>query len=84
MTVTLREGVATAEVENGLVLLNERTGHYWRLNATGALVLTRLLNGDTAADAAQRLHQKWNIPSADAQRDVHNLLDALRQNGIVP
>jgi hypothetical protein len=79
----LRTGVSIAEVEDGLVLLDERAGRYWRLNATGALILKHLLAGDTATDVACRLRQEWDIPLSDAQRDVLDLLGELRQNGLV-
>ncbi len=47
MTFALVPGVSVADTENGTVLLDERSGRYWMLNRTGAVVLRCLLDGES-------------------------------------
>lgn len=45
MSLSLADGVSIAETDDGAVLLDERTGRYWRLNGSGARLLQALLAG---------------------------------------
>lgn len=44
MTLALTPDVTLTDVENGLVLLDQRNGRYWHLNGTGATALRMLLD----------------------------------------
>src|SRR5205807_676027 len=55
IVLKLRDGVSLAELEYGMALLDERSGDYWALNPTGAIVLQALLGGKTAATAVDQL-----------------------------
>ncbi|MGW1992104.1 lasso peptide biosynthesis PqqD family chaperone [Embleya sp. NPDC001921] len=77
MTITLAPDVTATEVPDGLVLLDQRKGRYWQLNATGARALRLLLDGHTADDAAARLARTSPAAAARAHHDVRNLLRAL-------
>ncbi len=83
MTLQLRAGVSTAEVEYGTALLDEDRGEYWNLNPTGALVLQTLLSGATADETAQVLAEEYGIGLDAAARDVHELVEELRSAGLV-
>ncbi|USA02001.1 hypothetical protein NCG97_17145 [Streptomyces lydicamycinicus] len=44
----------STDTDDGTVLLNERTGRYWQLNATGGQVLRQLLDGHEAPGSPPR------------------------------
>ncbi|MDQ4068426.1 MAG: lasso peptide biosynthesis PqqD family chaperone [Actinomycetota bacterium] len=83
MTLKLRAGISTADVEYGTALLDEDGGEYWNLNPTGSLVLQTLLSGGTADEAAQALVDEYGIDAEAAARDVHELIEALHAAGLV-
>ncbi|HSJ43249.1 MAG TPA: lasso peptide biosynthesis PqqD family chaperone [Euzebyales bacterium] len=83
MTYDLCDGVSTAETDTGLTLLDERTGEYFNLNPTGALVLDALLSGGTTDHAVERLMSTYRIDRATAQTDVGDLVGALESAGLV-
>lgn len=79
MTVSLRSRISTTAVDDGMIMLDERTGHYWQLNATGTLVLNALLEGASPAEAARHLRERYpQLPMEQAQSDVSALLASLR------
>ena len=57
MALTLRPGVSTADTDYGTTLLDERSGEYFTLNPTGALVLRTLLGGGTADGGGPGAHR---------------------------
>jgi hypothetical protein len=83
MTFALPQEVTVAESENGLVLLDQRNGRYWQLNATGAAVLRLLLDGYSPTAAAARVGRDYPEASERVRDDVLNLLDALREAGLI-
>jgi len=83
MTIRLRKGVSSADTEYGVVLLDEDTGHYWNLNPTAAVALRTLLDGGSPAEAVRQLTERYTVDAASAGRDVQELVDGLRQAGLV-
>jgi hypothetical protein len=83
MGLTFHAEVSTAETDYGMVLLDERDGRYWQLNPTGALVVRLLRDGATPAAAAHALAEEFRADRAQAEHDVHALLDGLRVAGLV-
>lgn len=83
MTLKLRAGVFTADTEDGIALLDEDSGRYWKLNPTGALVLRTLLAGGTPAQAARELMQHYAVDIDNAGQDVAELVTELRSAGLV-
>lgn len=81
--VTLRGGVMMAETEYGLALLDEKSGEYWTLNPTAALVLETLLAGRGPDDAVQALTERYDVSAGLAQEDVDRILTELRSAGLV-
>ncbi|MDQ4031590.1 MAG: lasso peptide biosynthesis PqqD family chaperone [Actinomycetota bacterium] len=78
MTFSLAPHVTTTRTEHGVVLLDERTGRYWQMNGTGALVLRSLIDGKTLESVVADLRDRYPAASEQAGRDVETLLDALR------
>ncbi len=83
MTLKLRAGISTAEVEYGTALLDEDRGEYWNLNPTGALVLQTLLLGSTPDEAAKKLAAEYGIDVEEAARDVEELVESLQAAGLI-
>lgn len=75
--------LSTTDTEDGMVLLNERTGRYWTLNATGATVVRLLIAGETAEDAISRLSERYPSARARIADDVAALLRSLRDAEVV-
>ena len=83
MTLKLRNGVSTADTDNGIVLLDEDNGQYWNLNPTAALVLRTLLDGGTPEQAVQELTGQYAVDADTASRDVQDLVSELHSAGLV-
>jgi coenzyme PQQ synthesis protein D (PqqD) len=83
MTLQLRADVSTADTEDGMILLDERTGHYWQLNLTGALVFRLLLDGAALQQVAQTLADRHPVSTEQAAADVAALLERLHSAGLV-
>ena len=83
MTLRFGADVSTAETDYGTVLLDQRSGHYWELNPTGALVVRTLMEGGDEATAVAALVARFDIDRAQAARDVGALVRDLREAGLV-
>ena len=81
--IALRDGVAAADTEYGITLLDEDSGEYWTLNPTAALALRTLLDGGTTAQAAQELTEQYAVDAGTASRDVEALVGELHSAGLV-
>ena len=79
----LRAGVSVAETEYGVALLDERSGQYWMLNPTGAIVLRALLAGDTAEHAADKIAKEYAVDVETAIRDASELERDIRSANLV-
>jgi hypothetical protein len=79
----LRPDIATTDTDDGLVLLDERTGRYWQLNPTGAHVLHALLDGHHPDRIAQDLATRYHIDTQQAQHDVAALTDQLHAANLI-
>ncbi len=79
----LRADVTACPTEDGMVLLDERTGRYWQLNTTGATVLQALLNGATPEHVTDRLAAARPVSRQRAAADVTALLEALTRASLV-
>ncbi|GAA3075752.1 hypothetical protein GCM10010464_44770 [Pseudonocardia yunnanensis] len=76
----LRTDVVAVDTEDARVLLDERTGRYFQLNRSGALILDAVLADE---DAARRLTEVYAVAPAQATADVADLLERLRSAGLV-
>lgn len=77
MTLKLRKGVSSTDVDYGKALLDERSGQYWNLNPSGGLILQTLLGGGTREDAVLALTREYSVDADTARRDVQELVDEL-------
>jgi hypothetical protein len=83
MILRLRDDVATADTDDGMILLDERAGRYWQLNRTGALVLTLLRDGAAPQHVANTLADRHGVSTEQAAADVAALVERLRMAGLV-
>jgi hypothetical protein len=79
----LREGVSCASAPEGAVLLDQRSGEYWKLNSSGARSLECLLEGGTFNDAAVLLTREYHVDLEQAVRDVEDVVRALKRSGLL-
>lgn len=70
MPLRLSPDIAATDTDDGLVLLDERTGRYWQLNPTGAYVLYALVDGEHPEKIAQDLVTRYRIDPHQAHHDV--------------
>lgn len=83
MPLRLRPDIATTDTDDGLVLLDERSGRYWQLNPTGAAVLHALLAGGHPDHIADDLANRYHIDFQQAQHDVTALTTQLHAAKLV-
>jgi hypothetical protein len=83
MPLQLRPDVATTDTDDGMVLLDERTGRYWQLNITGARVLRQLSEGRLPERIAGELASHYCIDLQRAHQDVVAVTDHLRLAGLL-
>ncbi|WP_326557172.1 lasso peptide biosynthesis PqqD family chaperone [Micromonospora sp. NBC_01796] len=77
MTIALAPDLTTTDTEDGMVLLNERTGRYWMLNTTGASTLRLALAGRSAEEVAAELTAGSPQDASRALDDVRTLMGSL-------
>lgn len=82
MTYRLAKAVLVTDTDYGAVLLDERRGRYFSLNATGIFVLRSLLDGD-ADRAAERVAERFAVPVETARDDVDQLVGRLAERGLL-
>lgn len=71
MTIALAPDLTATDTEDGMVLLDGRTGRYWMLNPTGARTLRLALAGKSPEQVATEL-------TADTPQDLPQALDDVR------
>lgn len=83
MAVALRPGILLAETEYGMALLDQKSGEYWTLNPTAALVLETVLDGKTTQQAVAALTGRYDVTADLAEQDVERILGELRAADLV-
>ena len=83
MTYTLEPEVIATDVEDGVVLLDQRTGRYFQLNRSGATTLRLLLDGNSPDRAAETLAGGRPEAVGRARTDVGALVESLLKARLV-
>lgn len=83
MGVQLAKYVITTRTDDGMVLLDQRSGRCWQLNESGALALGKLLGGAAAEEAAQALAAEYEVRSDRARKDVLALVASLQAGRLI-
>lgn len=79
----LGKSVSVTETADGAVVLDQRSGKYWQLNPSGAVVLATLLAGGTPEQAAEAVVARYPVDADRALADVRALVAALRSARLV-
>jgi hypothetical protein len=82
-TLAFRPGVLRTKLDDQEVLLNEETGMYHLLNATGRELLERVEAGATLDEAEAAIAEASDVPIEVVRRDSEAFLDALRSRGLL-
>jgi hypothetical protein len=69
--------------DDGVALLDERTGRYWQLNRSGALILDALLDANTHDQIADLLCGRYQVTRDHAATDVETLVTQLAATSLV-
>ncbi|MDJ1134870.1 lasso peptide biosynthesis PqqD family chaperone [Streptomyces iconiensis] len=84
MNITLADHVSVVPGEDGSsVVLDQRNGRYWQLNATGAMILRLLLRERNTRDTVRALVERHPTAAERIPGDVETLLATLRERGLV-
>ncbi|MCP2168680.1 lasso peptide biosynthesis PqqD family chaperone [Goodfellowiella coeruleoviolacea] len=83
MTTRLRADVVFTELDDGSVLLDERTGRYYQLNTTATLALRTMLDGGSPHHAAEVLADRYDTSHRRASADIVGLITRLRRLELV-
>lgn len=70
-------------IENDAVLLNTETNKYYALNEVGARFWKLLTEGKILREAHRLLLEEYEVESADLEQDLLELVEDLRENGLV-
>jgi hypothetical protein len=82
-TVTVPEQVVRREFSEEAIALNLDTGQYHGLNPIAAAMLDALEKGATGEEVAQSFASDYDQPLDAVRSDVHALLAALTDRGLV-
>jgi hypothetical protein len=83
MVLCLRPEVSATDTEDGLVLLDGRTGVYFEFNRTATTALRLLLDGATPAETARTLARGTTARPERCLRDVEALVRELLARRLV-
>ncbi|MEU3355341.1 lasso peptide biosynthesis PqqD family chaperone [Streptomyces sp. NPDC037389] len=72
-----------AVVEDGMVLLDGRSGRYYQVNDSGALVLGVLIEGGGEEEAADALTERYGVSRSRALADIDKIVRQLRSTGLM-
>ncbi|MFJ2620318.1 PqqD family peptide modification chaperone [Glutamicibacter sp. NPDC087344] len=75
--------VSLAGDDNGANLLDGKRGTYFQLNATGSIILHRLLSGETIGEIASYLSSEFSVDSVSCAQDIESLANLLKKKGLV-
>ncbi|MFI8192046.1 lasso peptide biosynthesis PqqD family chaperone [Streptomyces sp. NPDC085946] len=78
MTMTLRPGVVTADTEYGMALLDQKSGEYYTLNPTAALIVRTLLDGTSREQTVTSLTATYDVSAEQVEEDITRILQELR------
>ncbi|MEU5052065.1 lasso peptide biosynthesis PqqD family chaperone [Streptomyces sp. NPDC021096] len=81
--LSLRQDISVVAVDDGMVLLDERTGRYYQVNGSGAVVLGVLLEGGGEDEAADALTERYDVLRERALADAAEIIRRLRTTGLV-
>jgi hypothetical protein len=82
-TVVHSEGVLVAEIENEIVALSIEKGTCYGLNPVGSRIWKLLEDPIRIDDVCAKLLSEYNVEPAVCERQVLDLLEELRAEGLI-
>ncbi len=79
----LSDKVILHKVGDEGVLLKLDTQEYYALNASGLLMIDKLIHSDSLEQAFDSLIDSYDSPPGEIHNDLENLMDDLIQQGII-
>ncbi|MCG3754328.1 MULTISPECIES: lasso peptide biosynthesis PqqD family chaperone [unclassified Amycolatopsis] len=83
MSFVFRKHVSLAETEFGAVLLDQRSGRYWEMNPTAALIVRALEAGETPERTAEIVAGKFAVDRDRSLADVSNIIGKIAAAGLL-
>ena len=81
--VKVPDDVLSRELDGEAVLLDLRSGKYFGLNGTGALVWQLLKDGLEREEIAQRLTDEYEVDIDRARADVDTFIKSLTERALI-
>ena len=82
-TTKIRDDVLAAHLDGEAVLLDLKTKHYYRLNATAARIWKGLEQALEPPQIVDALVDEFTVDAATAQAEMDRALEDLRARGLV-
>ena len=84
----LKEGIVQNEMDGIVYLVDpgiqgKRFNGVIKLNQTGAFVTKMLMNETDEEHIIQAICEKYQVPADEVSSDVHRLILALKENGLI-
>ncbi|MBY6350624.1 lasso peptide biosynthesis PqqD family chaperone [Rhodococcoides corynebacterioides] len=81
--VEISKGVSQTRTEDGMVLLDGRTGKYWTLDQVGTDMLESFESNASTAETIAVITAKYEVSTTTVESDVKALLRDLAAEGMV-
>lgn len=81
--LTIPDTILAAHLEGEAVLLDMESKHYFRLNATGALIWKALERRATTSEIVRDLCRSFEVGQEEATAEVERLLTELADAGLL-
>lgn len=81
--IRISDDVVSKKLQEEEILLQLKSGTYYGLNETGAVLFERIKSGATEEDLVQTLAFEFDVSLEQASRDVREILVELERNHLV-
>ncbi|WP_017615905.1 PqqD family peptide modification chaperone [Nocardiopsis salina] len=79
----LKEGATYTRADYGVVVLDEHTGKYFRLNETASWVFVHLVASDPPLDLESEYSSRYGVENDVARRDIGLVSERLVSLGVL-
>jgi hypothetical protein len=79
----MSETIRIVPARDGQVVLDIRRGQVLYLNATAALIVDRLQQGQSEAQIAEAIGNQFHVTREAVDRDIEEFLKSLEERGLV-
>ncbi|MFC7963012.1 PqqD family peptide modification chaperone [Rhodococcoides kroppenstedtii] len=83
LPVELSQAVSLSRTDDGVIVLDGRSGAYWSFDHIAADILDSLLSKASTAETIADITAKYEAPAATVENDVKELLRTMASEGLV-